>query len=86
MEALTLLIAVIALGIAIVAFKRTGGIEDLRHQVEGFGSKSEMARQKTADALNRLEQLIRGKEKPRTEKDTEKEEKPNKPANPSDSQ
>lgn len=80
MEALTLLIAVIALGIAIVAFKRTGGIEDLRHQVEGFGSKSEMARQKTADALNRLEQLIRGKEKPHTEK----EEKPNKPANPCD--
>ncbi len=78
MEAITLLIAVIALGIAIVAFKRTGGIGDLRRQVEGFGSKSETARQKTADALNRLEQLIRGKEKPRTEK----EEKPDEPAKP----
>lgn len=50
MEALTLLIAVIALGLAIVAFKRTGGIEDLKRQVEGFGSKSETARHKTADA------------------------------------
>lgn len=78
MEALTLLIALIALAIAIVAFKRTGGIEDLRRQVDGFGSKFEMARQKTADALDRLEQLIRGKEKPRTDK----EEKPDEPAKP----
>lgn len=78
MEALTLLIALIALGIAIVAFKRTGGIEDLRRQVEGFGGKSETARQKTADALNRLEQLVRGKEKPHTEK----EEKPDERAKP----
>lgn len=78
MEALTLLIAVIALGLAIVAFKRTGGIEDLKRQVEGFGSKSETARHKTADALNRLEQLIRGKEKPHKEK----EDKPDEPSKP----
>ncbi len=78
MEALTLLIALIALGIAIAAFKRTGGMEDLKRQVEGFGSKSEMARQKTADALDRLEQLIRGKEKPRKERD----EKPDEPLRP----
>ncbi len=78
MEALALLIALIALGLAIVAFKRTGGMEDLKRQVEGFGSKSEMARQKTADALDRLEQLIRGKEKPRSEK----EEKPDEPLKP----
>jgi hypothetical protein len=78
MEAFTLLIAVLALGIAIVAFKRTGGIEELRHQVEGLGGKSETAREKTADALNRLEHLIRGKEKPRTEK----EEKPDEPTKP----
>ncbi|MCZ7625295.1 MAG: hypothetical protein C3F12_03540 [Candidatus Methylomirabilota bacterium] len=78
MEALTLLIALIALGIAIAAFKRTGGTEDLKRQVEGFGITSETARQKTADALVRLEQLIRGKEKP----GTQKEERPDEPSEP----
>ncbi|MBZ0168207.1 hypothetical protein MELA_02867 [Candidatus Methylomirabilis lanthanidiphila] len=78
MDALTLLIALIALGIAIAAFKRTGGMKDLKHQVEGFGLTSETARQKTADALDRLEQLIRGKEKP----GTEKEERPEEPSKP----
>lgn len=82
MATITLLIAVIALGIAIVALRRTGGMKGLRHQVEGLSCKSETARGKTANALNRLERLIRGKEKPRTET----EDKSDEPAEPSDPQ
>lgn len=79
---ITFLIAVIALGLAIVALRRTGGLKGLRHQVEGISSKSATARKKTANVLNRMEQLIRGKEKPRTEKEEDSDE----PANPSDPQ
>ena len=78
MEILTLLIALAALVIAIIAFQRTGGIGDLRRQVEGLSGKTETAREKTADVLDRLEQLIRGKERPRHEK----EGGPDEPAKP----
>ncbi len=57
MEAVTLLIAVVALALAIVAFVRTGGIPDVRHSAD-------TARDRTADILDRLEQIVRGKEKP----------------------
>jgi len=60
MVALTFIIAVIALVIAIAAFKRTGGLGELKHQVQTLDS----VRARTADALNRLEQLVRGKERP----------------------
>lgn len=64
MEAVTLIIAVVALVIAVVAFVRTGGIQDLRRQLDVISSKTETARDRTADALDRLERLIRGREKP----------------------
>lgn len=64
MEVLTLLIAVIALVIAVIALQRTGGIQDLRHQLEEISAKSEgtakSAREAVADALDRLEHLVRG--------------------------
>jgi len=76
MEALTLLIAVIALIIAILAYQRTGGTADLARKIEsGVSSedlKKQMAalttmtdalREKTADALDRLERVIRKTEK-----------------------
>lgn len=66
---LTLLIAVVALVIAILAFQRTGGgINDLRRQMEDLREKTEHAtkgaREVTADALSRLETFIRGQQKP----------------------
>jgi len=64
MEVLTLLIAVAALVIAVAAYTRTGGIQDLRRQVDSLSSASESVREKTADALARLERLTRGREKP----------------------
>lgn len=64
MEVVTLLIAVVALVIAVAAYTRTGGIQDLRRQVDSLSSASESVRDKTADAIARLEKLIRGREKP----------------------
>jgi hypothetical protein len=67
MDVVTLLIAVVALVIAVMAFQRTGGVHDLRHQMDELSVKSEQAtkgvREMTADALNRLETLIRGQQK-----------------------
>ena len=76
MEAITLLIAVVALIIAILAYQRTGGTADLKRQIEGSASSPDLKKQidallamtdslreKTADALDRLEKAIRKAEK-----------------------
>jgi len=76
MEGITLLIAVAALIIAILAYQRTGGLSDLRHQVESKASSPDLKKQidalmamtdslreKTADALDRLEKTIRKSDK-----------------------
>jgi hypothetical protein len=76
MEAVTLLIAVAALIISILAYQRTGGTAELKRQIESRASsldlKKEMdtlatmtdaLREKTADALDRLEKVIRKTEK-----------------------
>ena len=63
MEAVTLLIAVVALVLAIMAFVRTGGLGDVRRQLDTVSTRTESARDRTADVLDRLERLIRGKEK-----------------------
>lgn len=67
MEVLTLIIALIALVVAVAAFVRTGGIRELRGQVQAMSSTTDSVRDRTADALNRLEQLIRGKERGKPE-------------------
>lgn len=69
MEVVTLIVAVVALVIAVIAFVRTGGIGDLRRQLDTVSSKTESARDRTADVLDRLEHLIRGKEKPPSERE-----------------
>jgi hypothetical protein len=76
MEAITLLIAVIALILAILAYQRTGGtaelkrhIEstvsspDLKKQIDALVAMTDSLREKTADALDRLEKAIRKTEK-----------------------
>ncbi len=76
MEAITLLIAVAALVISILAYQRTGGIADLKRQLSSTTSSVDLQKQiealveltgslrdKTADALDRLEKLIRKTEK-----------------------
>jgi hypothetical protein len=72
----TLLIAVVALVISILAYQRTGGTaelrrkfdsgassEDLKKQMEALTSIVDSLRDKTADALDRLEKTIRKTEK-----------------------
>jgi hypothetical protein len=76
MEAITLLIAVVALIVAILAYQRTGGTAEMKRQIEGAASSPDLKRQidalvsmtdslreKTADALDRLEKAIRKTEK-----------------------
>jgi hypothetical protein len=65
MEIVTLIIAVAALVVAVLAYARTGGIQDLRDQVNALGPTKEALRTKTADTLGRLEKVVRGdKEEP----------------------
>ena len=65
-KTLTLGIALIALVITIAAFYRTGGTRSLRQQVERIGARTEDAakftRETTADAFERMEKLLRGKQ------------------------
>ena len=76
MEGITLLIAVVALIIAILAYQRTGGTSELKRQIEVGTSSPELKKQmdaleamtdslreKAADALDRLEKVIRKTEK-----------------------
>jgi hypothetical protein len=76
MDGITLLIAVVALIISILAYQRTGGTAELKRQVESTTSSPDLRRQvdalialtdslreKTADALDRLEKVIRKTEK-----------------------
>ncbi len=76
MEGITLLIAVVALIIAILASQRTGGTAELKRQIEAGASSPDLRKQmdalvamtdslreKTADALDRLEKAIRKTEK-----------------------
>lgn len=52
MSTLALIIAIIALVVAVVAFMRTGGIEELRRQAME-------AREHAANALGRIEESMR---------------------------
>lgn len=76
MEAITLLIAVVALIISILAYQRTGGLADLKRQLESktssvdlkkeidtLAAMADALREKTADALDRMEKFIRKTEK-----------------------
>ena len=76
MDAITLLIAVVGLIIAILAYQRTGGTTELKRQLESKTSSADLKKQmdalvaitdslreKTADALDRLEKVIRKTEK-----------------------
>jgi hypothetical protein len=76
MDGITLLIAVVALIIAILAYQRTGGTAELKRQIEVGASSPDLKKQmdalttitdalreKTADALDRLEKVVRKTEK-----------------------
>ncbi len=68
MGTVTLIIAIVALIIAIVAYYRTGGVAALKKQVEHLTNAGEARvsktrnslREKTADALGKAEEAVRG--------------------------
>ena len=82
MEALALIIAIIALIIAILAYQKVGGVVDLKKQTEVLTNAgdtivkaTDSLRDKTADVLDRIEGAVRGtkekKEAPKAEKKKE---------------
>jgi hypothetical protein len=99
MQVITFILAIIALIISILAYRRTGGAKELKQKVDSLSSSmesikdragvglkeqvdhltavTESIRGRTAGAIDRLEQAVRGKpeEKP-------PEEKPPKPRRP----
>jgi len=69
MEILALIISIIALIIAILAYQKVGGVTDLKKQTEVFTNLGDTVvkatnslRDKTADILDRMEGAVRGAE------------------------
>jgi len=71
MAALALIISIIALIVAIMAYQRTGGTAELKGQMENLSKAMEVFREKTADLLDKAEAALRR----RTPKKKEEEEK-----------
>lgn len=76
MEFLTLILAVIALVVAILAYQRVGGVADLKKQIDHITSSVDLKRsidsltatadtlrEKTAEAIGKLEDAVRGEGK-----------------------
>src|SRR5881628_2017313 len=51
MATLALIIAVVALVIAIAAYRRTGGVGELQNQIQTLSSTTDSVRDRTADAV-----------------------------------
>lgn len=64
MDILALTLSLVAIAMAYTALQRSGGLKDLRQQMEHLTAKTEDAakgaRETTADALRRLENMLRG--------------------------
>lgn len=71
MAGLALIISIIALILSYLAYTGSGGsTEELKTKVGDLGISTETLREKTADALNRLEKMIRGENKEAKEEKT----------------
>ena len=64
MAELSLIISIIALVLAYLAYARSGGsIKEMKQKVEELGASTETLRTKMADILDNLEKKVRGDEK-----------------------
>jgi len=76
MEFLTLILAVVALVVAILAYQRAGGVVDLKKQIDHIVSSVDLRksvdslsatvdtlREKTAEAIGKVEDAVRGESK-----------------------
>jgi len=66
MAKVALVIALVALVIAVLAYRETGGTRALEESVRGLQGALDVARKETADALARLERALRSSETPET--------------------
>ena len=63
MALLSLIISILALIVAYLAYTKSGGsVEEMKRKVEDLGMTTESLRSKTADILENLEKKIRGEE------------------------
>jgi hypothetical protein len=63
MVLLSLIISILALIVAYLAYTKSGGsVEEMKRKVEDLGMTTESLRSKTADILETLEKKIRGEE------------------------
>lgn len=62
MSALALIIAIIALILAILAYQRTGGELELKRRLDTLSGALDNLREKTADLLDKMEAALRKKE------------------------
>jgi len=79
MEALALIIAIIAIIIAILAYQKVGGVADLKKQTEVLTNvgdtivkATDSLRNKTADLLDKMEGAVRGTEETKAKSKTQK--------------
>lgn len=91
MDVLSLIFAVVALVIAILAYQKTGGVADLRKQIDQIASSADLRksvdsltaaaeklREKTVEAIGKLEEIFR--REGRVEKEPPERRPPERPA------
>ena len=61
MSGLAFLIALIALVVAVLAYRRTGGVQELSSRIETLSANAGPLRDKAADTLERLSDAVRQK-------------------------
>lgn len=59
MSGLALLVAILALAVAIAAYRRTGGMRDLNQRLESLSENVAPLRDKAADKLDKLSDVVR---------------------------
>jgi hypothetical protein len=64
MDFLALIVAIAAFLLAVAAFSRTGGLKEVRNQLDNLSSKTDRARDLAANAIDRLEDVVRGADEP----------------------
>jgi len=76
MSFLALLISIIALIFAYKAYQMSGGTADeLKSKIDDLGISTDNLREKTADAVNRFEKVLRGEKKEESTNEEEEEKK-----------
>ena len=72
---LAFVISIVALVLSYLAYRQSGGAEELKAKVDQLGITTDSLREKLADSLGRLEKAVRGVQaKPATPEDQQQQE------------